>query len=207
MAPTAGRTRRREATSLALVLVVRLSTLVTEARAAPPGVLARPIGAWSPGGYAPGGPTGGALVAVDGGGSVTLPAGDDPVVGSFAFGARGGWVFANGLEVHARYDHLGLQRRATGLESASLQLATGGLRYTLPFVLPMPFAEVNSGAGWLGGEARFAAGVGLGASLPLAAHVLIDVIGREWFVPVSGALRQTFTAGLGLAVTFASPSR
>jgi chromate transport protein ChrA len=40
----------------------------------------------------------------------------------------------------------------------------------------------------------------------LAAHVLLDLVGRDWFVPVSGEVRQTVAGGLGLTIIFATPS-
>jgi hypothetical protein len=164
---------------------------------------ARPIGAWTAGGHAAGGPLGGPLLAVEGGGAVLLPAGLEPARGSFTFGARAGWAFAQGLAVHVRYDDLGVRPRAGFYP---LQLATAGLRYSVPFLVPLPFAEVDAGTAFAAGGIRFGAGAGLGLSVPLGPHVLIDVVGRDWLVPVAGLLRQTLTGSLGLTVAFASPS-
>jgi len=129
--------------------------------------------------------------------------GRDPARGSFAFGVRAGWALSNGLAVHLRYDDLGISLAPS---SSPLQLATAGLRYSVPFLFPLPFAEVDAGPAFLGGEARVGAGAGLGASVPLGSHVLVDVVARDWLVPITGELRQTLTASLGLTVTFASPS-
>lgn len=133
-----------------------------------------------------------------------LPAGRDVAYGGPTFAARVGWHFVNGLDLHLRYDDLGVRPLAS---RAPLQAATAGLRYSLPFVVPLPFAEVDAGPAFVGGDLRFGAGVGLGVSLPLGSHVLVDLIGRDWLVPIAGEVRQTLTASLGLTVTFASPSQ
>jgi hypothetical protein len=143
-------------------------------------------------------------LAVEGGGAVSLPVGSDATRGSFAFGARAGWSFANGLALHVRYDDLGI-RPVPG--SGPLQLVTAGVRYSVPFLIPLPFAEVGAGAAFAVGGVEFGADAGIGLSIPLGAHLLVDIVGRDWFVPIAGELRQTFTAGLGLTVTFAAQSR
>lgn len=169
------------------------------------GPLRRLVGGSSFGGGRPAvGASGGPLLALEGGGAVTLAARGDPAQEAWAFGARAGWAFPNGLAAHLRYDDLGVE---PGGSPSPLQLATAGLRYSVPFLVPMPFAEVDAGAAFAGGDARFGAGAGLGASLPLGTFVQLDVIGHDWLVPVAGTLRQTFTIGLGLTVTFASPAR
>jgi hypothetical protein len=178
-------------------------TSAASVRADPAGLFARPIAGWTAGGVAAGGPTGGALLAVEGGSAVMFASGRDPARGSFAFGVRAGWALSNGLAVHLRYDDLGISLAPS---SSPLQLATAGLRYSVPFLFPLPFAEVDAGPAFLGGEARVGAGAGLGASVPLGSHVLVDVVARDWLVPITGELRQTLTASLGLTVTFASPS-
>jgi hypothetical protein len=125
---------------------------------------------------------------------------DDPSQGAWAFGARVGWAFDNGLALHLRYDDLGVKPAHS---SAPLQLATAGLRYSVPFLVPIPFAEVDVGPAFVAGDVQAGAGAGIGLSLPLGPLVVVDVAGRDWLVPVAGTLRQTLTAGLGLTVTFA----
>lgn len=132
-----------------------------------------------------------------------LPAAGAPGYRGPTFGARAGWQFPNGLAVHLRYDNLGVRLESS---ASPLQLATAGLRYSVPFFIPLPFAEVDAGSAFLGGDARFGASAGLGVSVPLGSHVLVDAVGRDWLIPISGELRQTLTASLGLTVTFASPS-
>jgi hypothetical protein len=132
-----------------------------------------------------------------------LPAGSDPARGGLALGARAGWQFANGLGLHVRYDELGVEPPSS---SSPLQLVTAGLRYSVPFLDPLPFAEVQAGPAFVGAEVRFGAGVGLGVSVPVARHILLDAVARDWLVPIAGELRQTFTGSVGLTITFASPS-
>lgn len=164
---------------------------------------ARLLGGGSRGGYSAGSAGGGPLLGLEGAWATTLPAADDPAYGSWAFGARAGWAFANGLALHVRYDDLGVEPASS---SSPLQLATVGLRYSLPFVVPLPFAEVDAGSAFVGGDARFGAGAALGASVPIGPHVLVDLVGHDWLVPIAGELRQTLTGGIALTVTFASPT-
>jgi hypothetical protein len=164
----------------------------------------RLVGSWSPGGQAGEGPRGGPFLGVEGAWATTLPVADDPSHGSLAFGMRAGWAFANGLAFQVRYDDLGVEPSSS---RSPLQAATGGLRYSLPFVVPLPFAEVDAGPAFVGGDVHLGAAAGLGASVPLGPYVLIDLVARDWLVPIAGELRQTLTAGLGLTVTFASPGR
>jgi hypothetical protein len=171
-----------------------------------PPVFSRLIGGsgGSFGGAHAGGGRGGPLLGVEGAWATTLPAQGDPSQGGWAFGARAGWAFANGLAAHVRYDDLGVEPAHL---SSPLQLATAGLRYSVPLIIPLPFAEVDAGPAFVGSEVRFGAGAGLGASIPLGTYVLLDLMGRDWLVPVAGTLRQTLTVGMGLVVTFASPAR
>ncbi len=179
-----------------------LSTLGS-ARAEPPDLFGRPMGGWSGGGYAARGPLGGPLLAVEGGWAAMLPAAGDPGYSSPTLAARVGWQFPSGIALHLRYDDLGVRPDPS---ASPLQVATVGLRYSVPFFIPLPFAEVDAGSAFLGGDATFGASAGLGVSVPLGSHVLVDAVGRDWLIPISGELRQTLTASLGLTVTFASPS-
>lgn len=164
---------------------------------------ARPVGAWSAPGYASAGPIGGPLLGVESGGALLMGTdGSDPHAG-LALGAYVGWAFPQGIALHLRYDDLGIRVQSG---SPPLQLATAGLRYTAPFLVPLPFAEVDAGTAFVAKGVAFGAAGGLGLSVPLGSHVLVDVVGRDWLLPVAGVLRQTLTASLGLSVTFASAS-
>jgi hypothetical protein len=107
------------------------------------------------------------------------------------------------VSFHARYDDLGTE--PSGIRPP-LQFATVGLRYAVPFLVPMPFAEVDVGPTFVGSDVHFGAGAALGLSVPLARQVLVDVAGHDWLVPVAGVLRQTISIGLGLSVTLAMPA-
>jgi len=171
-----------------------------------PGVpIGRLVGGASLGGGRPAaGPSGGPLLAVEGGGAIALATREGPAQDAGALGARAGWAFSNGLAAHLRYDDLGVD---PGGSPSPLQLATAGLRYSVPFLVPLPFAEVDAGAAFVAGEARFGAGAGLGASLPLGPYVFVDAVAHDWLVPAAGPLHQTLTVGLGLTVTFATSAR
>jgi hypothetical protein len=141
-------------------------------------------------------------LGVEGGWAALLPTRGEQGQGSASFAVRAGWAFTNGLELHLRYDDLGI---APDDSSTPLQTATVGVRYSIPFVIPLPFAEVGAGPAFLGGDVRFGASAGIGVSIPLGPFVLLDVVGRDCLTPIDGTLRQTLTAGLGLTVQFASP--
>jgi hypothetical protein len=130
-----------------------------------------------------------------------LADGPDPAHGAWTLGVRGGYAFASGLEMHLRYDDLGF---APSSSRSPLQLATAGLRYSAPLPV-MPFAEVDVGPAFALGDVWFGTGVAVGATLPLVNHVLLDLAGHDWLVPISGALRQTLGVSLALAVTFGGP--
>jgi hypothetical protein len=178
-------------------------TTFGSAHAEPAAVFARAVGGWVSGGQATTGPIGGPLLAVEGGWATMLPAGSARGYGSPTVVARVGWQFPSGIAFHLRYDDLGVRPDAS---TSPLQIATVGLRYSVPFFIPLPFAEVDVGPAFLGGDARFGASAGLGASIPLGSHVLVDAVGRDWLVPIANELRQTLTVSIGLTVTFASPS-
>jgi hypothetical protein len=168
----------------------------------PKALLARPIGGSSGGGHVGRGPMGGPLLGVEGSWATTLAANGDSSMGSGALGVRAGWAFANGLAVHVRYDDLGVEPASS---RSPLQLATFGLRYSLPFFVLMPFAEVDAGPAFVLGDVQFGASAGLGLSVPLGPYVLIDAVARDWFVPIADTLRQTLTVGVGLTILFPSP--
>jgi len=168
-----------------------------------PSLFARPIGGPVTGGSVGRGPQGGPLLGVEGSWATTLAVRGDPSQGAGAFGVRAGWAFVNGLALHIRYDDLGVQPDSS---RTLLQLATLGLRYSVPFLVPLPFAEVDAGPAFVVGNVQFGAGAGLGISLPIG-PVLIDVLARDWLVPIADTLRQTITAGAGLSIVFPTPGR
>ena len=170
--------------------------------AGPGTAIARPIGGSFSSANPGTGPAGGVLLGVDGAWAASLGISSDPSEGAWSFGVRAGYGFPMGLELHLRYDDLGVE---PALSRTPLQLATAGLRYSVPFLFPMPFAEVDAGPAFVLSEVSFGAGAALGVSFPFANHILVDVTGHDWFVPIAGALRQTLTIGLGLAVTFGGP--
>jgi hypothetical protein len=141
-------------------------------------------------------------LGVDGAWATSLGDGGEPTRDGWGFGVRAGYAFANGLEVHARYDDLGV---APNGSSPPLELASVGMRYSFPFLLPMPFVEVDAGPAFLSGDVRFGAGGAVGLTIPAVNHVLIDLTGRDWVVPLDGVARQTLTIGLGVALTFGGP--
>jgi hypothetical protein len=106
--------------------------------------------------------------------------------------------------VHVRYDYLGTR---PGYFTGPLQNASLGLRYSFPFLVPLPFVEVDVGPAFGGGDVRPTASAGIGFSIPLGTHVLIDVAARDWFLVVAGEIRQALAGTLGLTITFASPPR
>ena len=125
---------------------------------------ARPVGgAFSPG-HAGNGPADGVLLGVDGAWANTFGEGGDPSRDGWGFGVRTGYAFGSGLELHLRYDDLGVE--PSGARSP-LQLATMGLRYSVPFLFPMPFAEVDAGPAFILGDVDFGAGGALGLSFPV----------------------------------------
>lgn len=163
---------------------------------------ARPIGG-SFGGVHTSQQTGGPFLGLEASWAVTLPVTEDPAQGSAAFGVRGGWAFPNGLSAQLRYDDLGVRPDSS---RAPLQWATAGLRYSLPFVVPLPFAEIDAGTAFVTGDVHPGAGAALGISIPIG-PVLVDVVGHDWFVPIAATLRQTVTVGLGLSIVWAMPGR
>jgi hypothetical protein len=162
---------------------------------------ARPIGGAFSEGQVGHGPADGVLLGVDGAWANTFAAGGDPSHDGWGFGVRAGYAFGSGLELHLRYDDLGVEPGGR----SPLQLATAGLRYSVPFLFPMPFAEVDAGPAFVLGDVDFGAGGALGLAFPIVNHVLVDVAAHDWFVPIGGTIRQTLTVGLGLAVTFGGP--
>jgi hypothetical protein len=116
----------------------------------------------------------------------------------WAFGVRGGYQLRSGLAVQMRFDDLGVD---TSPGSGSLLIASGGLRYSFPFVV-MPFAEVLFGAMFSGTDATPAAGLGVGVSAPVARHAALDLSVRDWIADLGGSVRHIPTVMVGINLGF-----
>lgn len=162
-------------------------------------------GPFARGGIRPRRAQGGALLGVDTGGAVLLPAGPDSSFGAWCFGVRGGYQFTSGLALQVRYDYLGALPLAPGAPRSALQIGSAGVRYSFPFLVPLPFVEALVGPAFFATETVATGGLGLGTSLPLARHLFIDFSARDWLVPTNDRLRQVLSFELGATFTFASP--
>jgi hypothetical protein len=166
----------------------------------------RPIGrVASPGGQIGGGPAGGFFLGVDTGVSLALAAGYDPAEYAWTFGGRFGYETRSGLAAQLRYDYLGLAPHLTNPPTARTQIVSGGLRYSIPFLVPLPFVEALWGPAIHGDAVSIAGGLGLGGSVPIGRHLRIDASARDWITPIDNQVHQIFTFELGAAVSFASP--
>lgn len=167
---------------------------------------AAPIqGPFASGGIRPTRAQAGALVGLDSGGAVLLGSSPSPSFGAWTFGARAGYQLTNGLAFQFRYDYLSPLPLAPGSSRTPLQIGSAGVRYSFPYLLPLPFVEALFGPSFFGGEAAASGALGLGFSIPLARHFFIDLSARDWLVPADDNLRQIFTFELGPTFTFASP--
>lgn len=155
----------------------------------------------------------GAIFGVDIGGAFPI-AGATEARDSVAFGGRVGYQFRDGIALQARFDSLGVTQ--TLINNSQLMFATIGMRYTFPFLFPLPFVEamigpsfVNSSpsVGQVGASEQvdFGAGVGLGASFLLSRHVSIDVSAHDWLSPVGGSLLQVLTVQAGVSLSVGGP--
>jgi hypothetical protein len=163
--------------------------------ALPPSTL---VGAVGGGGGALSRAPSGLFVGADTGWAVMLGPGSEPAPNGWAFGARLGYQWRSGLALEARFDDLGVDPPTGG---GSLLVGSGGVRYSLPFLV-MPFAEALVGPAFNGSHVTPGAGVGLGASLPVVRHLMIDLALRDWIVDLDGAVRNIPTVELGVAVGF-----
>lgn len=164
-------------------------------------VLARPIGAaLSPGAQGGGRTPRGPFLGIEGGLGVTLASRDRSSEDAWAFGVRLGYQARNGISVFGRYDDLGV--KPVPSNDARLQTATFGVRYAIPFLVPLPFIEAMAGAAFGAADpVRPAAGVGLGISLPID-RASIDLSARDWLISLDGSPRQALTFQLGVTVVF-----
>ena len=164
-------------------------------------MLAYPTGgAFAAGGHAGGRAPSGPFLGIDGGLGVTVATGARSSEDAWTFGVRLGYQVRNGISVFARYDDLGV--RPVPTNDARLQAASFGVRYSIPFLVPLPFLEVMAGPAFGAADpVKPAAAAGLGLSLPID-RASIDLSARDWLVSLDGSLRQTLTFQLGLSVVF-----
>ena len=189
---------------LALPFVLLATTIVVRARADEIGrsILARPLGSFAPAGAhaGGGGEPRGAILGVDGGLGVMVASGEHDSEQAWAFGVRLGYQTRSGLSVFGRYDDLGVRPILTS--DARLQAATFGVRYAIPFLVPLPFLEVMTGAAFGPTDGvRPTAAAGLGVSIPID-RAALDLSARDWLVSLDGSLRQTLALQLGVSVVF-----
>jgi opacity protein-like surface antigen len=176
----------------------------------------RLIGGGGPGGYGvPGGAPSGFLFGVDVGAAIPLVGGGIESEVSLALGARVGYQFPNGLSAAFCYEDLGLSPSL--VDGAQLQFVTLNVRYTFPFVFPMPYIEAMAGLSLATAEAPLGPGagpvsvgaggaLGAGASFPLSRHIAIDLGVRDWLAPISGQLFQVLAVEAGFSFAFGAPA-
>ncbi len=163
-----------------------------------------------------GGPREGLLVGIDLGAALPIFVGNNEAAASFAAGGLVGWQFPNGVAVLFRYQDLGL--RPDVVANTQWQLATFGMRYTFPYIIPQPFLEALVGLSLVNSNAPLAPGggnlqispggaVGVGLALPLARHVAVEVAARDWLSPIGGDLFQILGLEAGVTVDFGAPPR
>jgi hypothetical protein len=168
----------------------------------------RLVGGFRPAGHhgGGGGPRGGSFLGVDTGAAISLPAGGDGAERAFSFALRTGYELPSGLAVQLRYDYLGVAPHLTMSPTSPTQIGSAGVRYSIPFLFPMPFFEAMWGPAVDGRTVSIAGSLGAGASFPIGRHVRVDASVRDWITPINARLRQILTFELGVAVSFASPS-
>jgi hypothetical protein len=163
------------------------------------------------GGYhVPGGPPDGYLFGVDVGAAVPLATGGEESAVGLSLSGRFGYQFHDGLSLALRYEDLGLSPNL--INGTQLQFVAADVRYSFPFILPMPFVEAAVGLGVGTSSAALAPGqgttavgpagaLGVGVSFPLTHHFAVDVGVRDWLTSIAGNLYQVFSleAGVGFA--------
>ncbi len=163
-----------------------------------------------------GGPREGVLVSIDAGAAFPIFTGSAEASPGFAAGGLVGYEFPNGVALEFRYQDLGLA--PTLVDRTQWQLATVGMRYTFPYIVPMPFVEALVGASFVNSAVPFNSGgatvsvspggaAGLGLGLPLSRHVAVDLAARDWISPVGPSAFQVLVVDLGLTVSFGAPPR
>jgi hypothetical protein len=153
-------------------------------------------------GHAGHGARGGIFLGVDTGIALAVASGNDPMRDAWTFGVRGGYEFPNGLALQLRYDDLGVEPHLTVPPSSPVQIGTFGLRYSIPFLFPMPFFEAMWGPSVYGGSVSLGGGFGLGLSFPIGGFVRIDASARDWLMQIDDRVHQILTFEGGVAVSF-----
>jgi hypothetical protein len=168
----------------------------------------RPIGHFVSAGHAGGGgPRDGFFVGVDTGVAVSLPAGYDPALRAWTFGVRTGYELRSGVALQLRYDYLGVAPHFTVPEVGPAQIGAAGVRYSIPFLVPLPFFEALWGVAVNGDAVSVTGGLGVGGSVPIGRYLRLDASVRDWLMPIDGQVHQVLTFELGAAVSFGGPGR
>lgn len=80
-------------------------------------------------------------------------------------------------------------------------LGSVGARYSLPLVV-MPFVEAQVGAVFDSSRASIATLLGVGLSVPLLRHLLIDLSAHDAIADIDGDVRHVAFFGVGLTLGF-----
>jgi hypothetical protein len=158
----------------------------------------RLVGGFGGGGGAIARAPSGLFIGADTGWAVMLGPRESSAPNAWAFGARVGYEWQNGLALEGRFDDLGVHPPTGG---GSLLFGSAGIRYSLPLVV-MPFAEALVGPGFNGSHLAPGAGLGVGASLPVLRHLMFDLALRDWIIDLDGGVRNVPTVELGITVGF-----
>lgn len=173
-----------------------------EAGLAPPLLLVPRGAVLAPGGHAVPHHHGGILLEADVGAAFLLPNRVDDTQIAPTFGGRFGYELRNGLSLFARYDDLIVHPAAPSPDEGATHVVSFGARYTLPFVVPMPFVEAMAGLAIVPSEVTLGVGFGVGMTIPIVGPLFFDVGGRAWLVPLDDVLRTVLTAEVGVGFRF-----
>ena len=136
------------------------------------------------------------MLGVDAGWAELRPSEGDPGQDAPTYGVRVGYELPSGLAVEGRFDDLSVDS-PTG--TGPLLSVAGGLRYGVRLV-PMPFVEALAGLAIYGPHTTPDVGIGVGASVLLGRHVMLDATLRDWIADLDGRLCNvpTLTAGVSI---------
>lgn len=142
----------------------------------------------------------GVFFGADGNVALMMGVPADPTRAAAAFDVRFGYAFRWGLSLQARFDDLGVSAPDPN-RAGPLMLGSFGVRYSFPLVV-MPFVEAQLGPVFDSSRASIASLLGVGLSLPILRHVLIDLAAHDVIADVDGDVRHVLLLGLGLTVGF-----